>query len=299
MEAKMKVLNRIMYLNESRDIAETLKHLYQNLDLLVYLHEILGQENVILKENEIFLESLVLKFYLHGISLYNIASGYKITSNYLDNKILSKNEIIDISSLFTVGRAQLETLLMYYHIYVNEKDENVQNLRYYAWLYSALLQRLEYQDARVPEEVVENTRMEIEMWKNKIINCPAYNNLSEKQQKALIAKGDGKTFKKWNEIFTDCNFSKKGFVQEFYYILSVYAHSEGLSGIQLKQMKYFKSGKTNQTYMYLQIATSWILTSAMIKNLVDRFPVIKIAYNKLDNEIKLENDMLIKILYNN
>ena len=47
----MKVLNRIMYLNESRDIEETLKHLYQNLDLLVYLHEILGQENVILKEN--------------------------------------------------------------------------------------------------------------------------------------------------------------------------------------------------------------------------------------------------------
>jgi ATP-dependent protease Clp ATPase subunit len=79
----------------------------------------------------------------------------------------------------------------------------------------------------------------------------------------------------------------------------VYAHSEGLSGIQLKQMGYFRTAKTNQQYIWLQIVTSWLLTAGMITNLVNRFPVVKSFYEKIDDETKLEIDVLVKILYCN
>lgn len=299
MDRRTKVLARFIYLLDTRDIDEILKDLYLKLDLLVYLHEVLVQEKVELRDNETFLESLVMKFYLHGITLYQIGNGFKIQSNYLDNKILSKTDFIDISSLFTVGRAQLETLLMYHHIYVNVKDDDVQNLRYYSWLHSALLQRLQFQDGHISLDIVENTKLEIEQLKNKIINCPAYSKLTDKQQKALISKGNGKTFKQWHNIFEDCNFSKRGFVEKLYYLLSCYAHSEGLSGIQLKQMGYNKLGETNKTYLWLQIATSWILTGAMINNLAERFPVVKSKYDMLDENKKVEVDVLLKILYDN
>lgn len=299
MEVQKKVLNRFKYLIDTRDVDEVMKNLYQKLDLLVYLHEVLVQEKVQLRNNEVFLESLVMKFYLHGLTLRDIGRGFKIKSDYLDNAVLVNKEMIDISSLFTVGRAQLETFLMYHHIYVNDNDENVQNLRYYAWLHSALLQRFQYQDGNIPDHIVENTRNEIEQLKEKIVNCPAYSQLTDKQQDALITKGDGKTFKKWHHIFEECNFSRRGFVEKFYYLLSVYAHSEGLSGIQLKQMGYEKSGETNQTYLWLQIATSWILTGKMISNLVARFPTVKKVYDKLDENIKLEIEVLVKILHEN
>jgi hypothetical protein len=281
----------------SRNVDVVRNDLYEKLDLLVYLHEIIIQEKVTLKDNEIFLESLILKFYLHGLTIYNISKGYNIKSRYLDNKVLSKNLIIDISSLLTVGRAQMETLLMYQHIYVNDSDEDEQKLRYYSWLYTALIQRLNFQEKKLSPEEIQITKDEIEKLKRKIIDCTTYVNLSTNQQKSILLNGSVKSFKKWDQIFKECNFSKRGFIENLYYILSVYAHSEGLSGIQLKQSKYFLLGESNQNYIWLQLVTSWILTAGMINNLVERFPAIKIYYEKLDEKIKFEIDFLLKVLF--
>jgi len=107
MESKMQILNRFAHLLEICDTTEVTEKLYEKLDILVYLHETIIQEKMQLKQNEIFLESLVMKFYLHGVTLCNIASGYKIKSDYLDNRFLSQNILLDISSLFTIGKWKL------------------------------------------------------------------------------------------------------------------------------------------------------------------------------------------------
>jgi len=193
----------------------------------------------------------------------------------------------------------METFLMYHHIYINSQDENVQDLRYYCWIYSALLQRLKFQEGNAPVPLVERTKQEIEVYKKRILNCPAFIDLTDRQQKALISNGDGKAFKKWTQIFTECNFANKGVVENMYYLFSVYAHSEGLSGIQIKQTGYLKRKGLNQNYTSMQLCTAWMLTGAMINNLILRFPALKNAYDKLDDDIKLEIEVLTNLLYIN
>lgn len=293
-------LNRIKWLFQlqkiikTQNIPELESGLLEKLDLLVSLHDVLADKTTILADNEKFLESLILKFYLHGITICNISKGYKIQSKYLDDSQLSIHTFLDISSLLTVGRAQMECLLMYQHIYVNEKDEHEQNLRYYSWIYTALIQRRDIPNFdKVGDDKFKQTLDEIEQLKSKIQSCPAFYNLSEKQQKGVIETGSAKLFKTWDRIFRDCRFSKM--FQKFYYILSSYAHSEGLAGLQLKHNKYFNTSPGNRSWQFVQLYTSWLMTGILIENIVNRFPSIRQVYDELDPKIKYEIQFLSEI----
>ena len=185
---------------------------------------------------------------------------------------------------------------MYQHIYVNDKDHEEQNLRYYSWIYTALIQRVNIPNyENVGEDKLKQTLIDIQVFKEKIQNCPAYQNLTEKQRNGLLAKGSAKLFRTWDKIFKDCEFSKKSMFEKFYYILSAYAHSEGLSGLQLKHNKYFTTGVGNKSWQFIQLVTSWFMTGIMIENIVDRFPDIKKIYDQVDLKTKYEVSFLSQV----
>lgn len=128
-------------LYDSKDQENLKSYLKELLDLLIYLHEVLAEDKVEVHESLIHSEELIIKFYFHGLTINKISEGFNFQSKYFGNGAVAKQKFVDVSSILTIGRSQLETLLMYQHLYINSENENELWLRYYAWIYTALLQR--------------------------------------------------------------------------------------------------------------------------------------------------------------
>ena len=279
-----------------KDLKVAQRQLVDLLDLLVHLHEVLAEKNVQVEDNEVLSEELIMKFYLHGLTVGKISDTYKLTSKYYDHPNMSKVDLIDISSLLTVGRAQLETLLMYQHLYVNSSDKDEQKLRYYAWIYTALIQRstipVNNDESKIQKEKDEKSIADLKV---KMENSAAYKNLSPKQQNSLLISGSGKLFKHWEKIFDESGFLKDSPLAKIYYILSVYSHSEGLSVIQMKSAKYFITHKNNSEMTFMQIFSSIIMTSIMIKNIVKKYELVSTRFAEIDKKTKFEVEFFSKL----
>lgn len=275
---------------------ENLKKYYKDLlDLLIFLHEILAENKVRVHESIILSEELVNKFYFHGLTINQISEGFNFQSKYFGNGAVAKNKFVDVSSILTVGRAQLETLLMYQHLYINSENENELWLRYYAWIYTALLQR-----SNTPANTIETKQKKeadlksMAILRKKMESLFPSTNLTEKQQKSLIENGNGKLFKTWDTIFKDSGFSN-GIFTKLYYILSVYAHTEGLSVIQMKSSKYNNTKEENSDLVFTQLFCSTLMTAVMIDNICRKHESCKNRFEKIDEKLKYTVQFLLKI----
>ncbi|WP_433778899.1 hypothetical protein [Flavobacterium anhuiense] len=270
---------------EAKNIKEFQKILYEDLDLLLYLHEILADKNVQIEENEVLAEELIMKFYLHGLTICKIGETYEFKSERFDRSNISG--LIDISSLLAVVRAQLETLLMYQHLYINSNDKDEQKLRYFAWIYTALLQQKETlaKDEKLRTQK-DNNLKEIETLKEKMTRLISFKKLSDRQQHSLLENGSAKLFKHWNIIFEESGFLKEGIFVRLYYILSAFSHSEGLSMIKIKNSKYFISNENNLEMTFFQTFSSLMMTSIMITNIVDKHEFIAKRFEDIDEKVR-------------
>lgn len=302
MEIKEKNLYTIEFANLffSNDLPKLKEYVYDFLDLLIYLHEVLSEEKISIDENEVMSEELIIKFYLHGISICKITDTYEMTSKYFTNPKISDIRFIDISSLLAVGRSQLETLLMYNHLYINNENKEEQKLRYYAWIYTALLQRRntptnnEETKARKKFDEIEISRL-----KKEIELLSSFKKLSVKQQKSLIENGSSKLFKHWQTIFEESKLSQNKIFEKFYYILSAYSHSEGLSVIQMKTAKYSIKHPNNFSLVNLQTFCTLVMTSLMIKNIVQKYQSVSKRFKLLDEKTQYAVEFFSRLAKSN
>jgi len=279
---------------DTKNIQEIQKILYDDLDLLVYLHEILAEQKVPLEENEAMSEELIMKFYLHGLTICKIGETYEFKSaRFNRSNILG---LIDVSSLLAVGRAQLETLLMYQHLYMNGSNKDEQKLRYFAWIYTALLQRRNTPVIDEKSKAQKHSDLkQIQVLKEKMKDLNSFKNLTSKQQNSLLENGSAKLFKHWNKIFDESGFSEKGIFAKFYYILSAYSHSEGLSVLQMKSAKYFINNENNSDIAFFQTFFSMIMTSIMITNIVVKHESVAKRFEDLDKKVKFRIDFYARM----
>ncbi|AZA87595.1 hypothetical protein SAMN05421856_11039 [Chryseobacterium taichungense] len=278
-------------LYESRNIEDIKKRLFEISDVLIYLHEILAERKVDLPEKDIYSEQLVIKLHLQNLSLLDLSKGHSISSRFYDNKS-SDIKFLDLSSIITIVRSQYETLLMYQHLYVNPEDENEQKLRYESWIMSSMMLRSKVfsQSKFINNERVKSEQDAIERLKNNISNNEFFQKLTEKQQRSLLENGSGKLFKNWDTIFSESKFSDAGVFSKLYYNASVYAHSEGLVVLQLKETKHLMEHEHMKETLYLMLFYSYLMTSIMIKNIVNKYPLVKERYDSLDEKTKFEID---------
>ncbi len=196
------------------------------------------------------------------------------------------------SSIITIIRSQYESLLMYQHLYINSTNENHQKLRFESWIMSSMMLRSKiFSEAqqKFPERLLQEQNS-IKNLQESIKNNPEYSNLSEKQKKNLIETGSGKLFKSWDTIFDESNFNRQGVFSKIYYITSVYAHSEGTLALQLKESKHLMEDPNMQESNYLMLFYSYLMTNIMIKNVTNKFPLVKERFESLDEKIKYEVD---------
>jgi hypothetical protein len=252
-----------------KNLEEVLKEYHFLIDTLHYVTEAISETKESVKYWQKSSETLLYKFTFHGLTMHQILSGLPIHSDYFKEE-LEGRKIIDIASAKTVFRAQLEAFLMYHYIYVNPGNDDLKELRYNAWIYSGLLQRQEFpSETAFGKAQKERDKTELEKMRKKISELPAYSNLSSKQQKSLLESGSGKLFSHWATILKETGFSEKNPFYSIYVLLSMYAHSEGLSAIQMDQ----KQGQeeNNQSQAFLDLYHSKLLICLMAKAVVQLF----------------------------
>lgn len=178
---------------------------------------------------------------------------------------------------------------MYQHLYVNTESEHDEKLRFESWIMSSMMLRAKVfsQSQSQDKEKLENEQKAISEFKKSIQNNPSLQELSNKQQKTLLENGAGKLFKNWDTIF-ESKFSDAGVFSSIYYLASVYAHSEGTLAFQLKDTKHLKEQDHMKETLYLMLFYSYLMTTIMIKNIINKFPLVKERYESLDEKTKFE-----------
>lgn len=280
----------LVYKYNNDDMATRLKDFHHFLDTLIYLNQELADTGYEIKAWKKFSETLLMKFFFHGLSLHQIYSGLTLTSGYFGKEVNGKR-YIDIPSGRAVLRSMLETFLMYHYIYVNPEDDGVKELRYYSWIYTGLLNRHEFPSKTEFAKAQKlRDQREMERLKEIIITLPAYGSLTSKQKQALLKEGSAKTFMHWNKIMEETGFIKNNPFVTIYTMLSVYAHSEGLSAIQLNSAvndPTFQTGQAN-----LDIHNAQLLVCMMILSHIKIFPVLQPKFNSLKDETRYDIEIL-------
>lgn len=286
--------------HQNSDLVENLSDFHSFIDLLIHLNETLAKQNVKVREWEYFQETLILKFALHGISLHQILSGTTFSSQYYQIPNSEGLPILDISSAKTILRAQYETFLIFHHIYVNPPDDDEAELRYYAWIYSALLGRQKYPTINEESKIQkEADRKRMEEIKVKLETLNSFKKLTDKQKVGLINRGTGKLFNNWSKIMDESGFPEGNFLNSIYEYLSIYAHTEGLSILQLKATKFNPKDDHNLSQINSDVMYSKILTCVMIQELVAKFNELKLVWEALPESTRFEVEFYYKIAKTN
>lgn len=274
---------------QTDDLTTRLNDYHLFLDTLMYMNEVLTEQKLPIKPWQKFSETLPMKFVLHGFTLHRIWSGFTLQSSYY--KKMAVVSYIDVESAKAVLRSQMETFLMYHYIYINPSSDDTKELRYHSWVYTGLLHRQQF-PSKTEFAKAQRVRDEKEIARIKeiIINLPAYKSLSEKQQAALIKDGSAKLFNHWSTIMTETGFIKNNSFSLFYTMLSMYAHSEGLSAIQLNAAVGDPYFRIQQSMTDCHHATQ--LTCLMIEAMVGLWPAVKARFEKLPEQLQWDVEIL-------
>lgn len=268
------------------DIKEQLEEYHKLVDTLIYLNETLREEEVIIQYWEKYSETLLLKFALHGLTVYDILQGHTLKSRYYE-KELSGKSIIDAASAKVVLRSQLETFLMYHYIYVNPESDDEKQLRYHAWIYSSILSRQNFPfQSEYARQQREKDQKAMEDAKKEMQGLSSFQRLSEKQKKGLLDVGTGKLFNNWSTILKETGFSEKHALSVMYYHWSIYAHAEGLSAVQLTGSAF--TVKKQGLDMLLDLQSSKFMICLMITALAQKYTVIQKRLTNLPDALRFD-----------
>ena len=217
-------------------------------------------------------EGLALKYFSHVLSSLYVYRGIN-----LNDLAIPIRDFPDPSSLNVLVRAAFETSLVFYHIYLDSKNNDEINLRYYCWVAAGLHQRQSF-PSKVPENI-EKLRQEkvfLIQLEDKIKTNPSYLSCTKKQQLSILRrleKGEWRD-KGWIEIALSAGYSELN-SRIIYSILCDRAHSGNISVMQVWQAKSFKDRKQ---LLEASMGHLIVCTAFMIKHYCDYFPRSKQFY---------------------
>lgn len=268
------------------DLVENLAEYHLLVDTLLYLHEAIVEKQVDVRYWQKDSEILFYKFTFHGLTLHQIFSGLKLSSEYYKDEANGKC-IVDLSSARVIFRAQFEAFLMYHYIYINPTDDDLKELRYNAWIYSSLLQRQKFPSkTESGKQQKAKDKIELEKMKVTIRKLKSFQNLSEKRQQSLLNTGSGKLFSHWGTILKETGFSEGNAFYTIYTLLCMYAHSEGLSIIQLRRHPDLYKHVISQAH--LDLHNSKLLVCLMIKSIVKIHDMVSKKFETLPDQLRFD-----------
>lgn len=140
----------------------------------------------------------------------------------------------DPASINVVARAALESFLVFHYVFVEPTTEEEKDFRHLSWKLADLMERQRY-GAMSPQGKIKLAQEQelIAAIKNKISQNQFYNQITPKQQNALLDRGSWR-LKGWTEIGISAGLSEDH-AKSCYRFLCSYAHAGSMSVLQIRQ----------------------------------------------------------------
>jgi hypothetical protein len=177
-------------------------------------------------------EALALKFFGHVSAAYYLYQGTQLA-------VLNAN-FVDASSVNVLGRAALETFLVFYHVFIAPTSEAEKDFIYKSWLLAGFLERQTYpvQSPQGKEMLLKEARL-IPPLQAELRENYCFKALTRKQQKRLLENGSWK-LPSWTEMALSAGLSRTH-AEAFYSYLCGYAHAGNLSTLQIRKAPTLQS----------------------------------------------------------
>jgi hypothetical protein len=219
-------------------------------------------------------EGLALKFVGHASAAYYLYQGIALP-------VIGAN-FVDPSSVNVLGRAALETFLVFHHVFIAPASEEERDFRYMSWLLAGFLERQTF-PARSPQgkEMLSVEAQLIPPLQTKLRENVCFRALKSGQQKSLLERG------KWRPPWTEMGLAaglSRTHAEAFYSYLCEYAHAGNLGVIQIR------NAHTLQSQRALCDATIGVLIISianMVEVYCEAFPKSQISLQQDQDGTKL------------
>lgn len=235
-----------------------------------------------------YLATHLFKFSLLNSSLIKEFEG--VTFNRPDNNGEYKTH--NVSALYLLSRATIETFLLVNYLYFNHKDESQGIFRYFLYEWSGLKTRQNY-IATHPDSIAKKAseKTTIEDLENGIKLNTYFLSLPDYKRKNIINSGRAKEIS-WKEIVSESGLEQSSHFSnwEFY---SNYAHCEQIEAMQLKEL--FQSQQKISDNVYHTLNCTIIYEAILILNLKNKYKQFEEIYDAQSLSLKTKIEFWAKI----
>ena len=205
-------------------------------------------------------EGLAIKCFSHACSLLYLLRGTNVPD--------LGAAFFDPGSINVLGRAMLESFLVFFYLFVDPENIEEETFRYHCWHYKDLLERQGF-PARSPEgkESLRAEKTVVSEIRSKIEASNSYAKLTPKQKQSLI-EGREWRFKGWKKIALSAGLSEVH-SDSFYTYLCSYAHAGSLSVLQMRQCE---TAAHQQSLVGATMGLAMICLASMTQSYCTYFP---------------------------
>lgn len=279
MNVRNKIIIEVAKQIEQKDIEATISDFKSFNSLFVKFIDTLHSEKMECPIWQPYFATHLFKFSLLNSSLIKEFEGINFSSP--DNN--DEYKTYNISALYLLSRATIETFLLLNYLYFNYKDESQGIFRYFLYEWSGLKTRQNYiatHTESIAKKASEKTT--IDDLENGIKLNTYFLSLPNHKRKSIINSGRAKEIN-WKEII-----SESGLAQSFHFsnweFYSNYAHSEQIEAMQLKDL-FQNPQKTNDNVYHILNCTI-IYEAILISNLKIKYKQFEKIYDTQSLDLK-------------
>ncbi len=282
------------YLNRPRDFEYNeeefpivLSDYKRLLDIFIYLMNTMAQKKIKDEGWRFFSETLVIKYILSANSLSQILDGSRIESSLSNVSV----NMIDISSIFILMRAQIENYLLFFYLYLQPKTKDEQRYRFLIYELAGLNSRQKF-DVAMPalEKKKQEENARIQDILHLLRNNHFFQSLESSQQKKILKDRVAKLVG-WNSLFEQSDLNPDLY-RKIWLLSTNYVHSEYISLMQVKD--YLQNSGELISTRNLILTISIMLTCVFIVDFLRHYPEIEERFAMV-----AENDIRVIQFFNN
>jgi len=215
---------------------------------------------------------------LHAEGLFKKFTGHVATALYLFGgttlpsvKVTDRGiSFFDSGSINVLGRAALESFLVFHYVFIEPQSDDEKDFRYHSWLYASYIDRQKFpSQSEEGKKQLNDEKKSIDALKEKIINNNVFKQLDKEKKEKLLRKME-KGNEAWRLQWQNRQWSPKSWTnigvsaglseilaKQFYGHLCAYAHSGCQSAQQID------NAETAETQKALCVATMKLIMIAM------------------------------------
>jgi len=198
-------------------------------------------------------EGLCKKFIGHAASALYLFGSTTLPSVKVTDRGIS---FFDPGSINVLGRAALESFLVFHYVFVEPRSDDEKDFRYYSWLRASYIDRQKFPPrSEEGKKQLTDEKKIIDALKEKINNNSIFQQLDKEKKKKLLEKGQWR-LQSWTNIGLSAGLSEI-LAKHFYSFLCIYAHSGCQSAQQVG------NAETAETQKDLCVATMKLIMIAV------------------------------------